>query len=97
MESSASRKESEIPIVLITTAELKTFIKGYHVCKETWIPKVGGHGVFMEPGNPKDKFTAFVKVNKKIVGHLKKGATGRFAKTIFFFLRVIHNHVLLCK
>ena len=80
--------QDELPIVLITTMELKTFIKGYHVYKDTWIPKEGEQfEVFMEPDNPKDKLAVCVKVNKKIAGHLKKGATGRFAKTIFFFLR----------
>ena len=51
-----------------------TFIKGYHVYKDTWIPKEG------------EQFEVFMEPDKKIVGHLKKGATGRFAKTIFFFL-----------
>ena len=34
-----------------------------------------------------DKFTVCVKINEKFVGHLKKGTSGRFAKTIFYFLR----------
>ena len=34
-----------------------------------------------------DKFAVCVKINEKIVGHLKKGTSGRFAKTIFYFLR----------
>ena len=46
--------QDELPIVLITTMELKTFIKGYHVYKDTWIPKEGEQlEVFMEPDNPK--------------------------------------------
>ena len=74
--------QDELPIVLITTMKLKTFIKGYQVYKETWIAKEGEQlEVFIELDNPK------VKLNKKIVGHLKKGATKRFAKTIFFFRR----------
>ena len=34
-----------------------------------------------------DLFAVCVKINEKIVGHLKKGTSGRFAKTIFYFLR----------
>ena len=34
-----------------------------------------------------DKFPVCVKINEKIVGHLKKGTSGRFAKTIFYSLR----------
>ena len=41
----------------------------------------------MEPDNLMDKFAVCVKINEKIMGHLKKGSSGRFAKTIFYFLR----------
>ena len=41
----------------------------------------------MEPDNRMDKFAVCVKINEKIVGHLKKGTSGRFAKAIFYFLR----------
>ena len=41
----------------------------------------------MEPNSFKDKFAVCVKVSKKILRNLKKGAAGRFAKAIFFFLR----------
>ena len=34
-----------------------------------------------------DKFAVCLKTNEKVVGHLKKGTSGRFAKTIFYFLR----------
>ena len=40
----------------------------------------------MEPDNRMDKFAICVKINEKIVGHLKKGTSERFAKTIFYFL-----------
>ena len=33
--------QGELPIVLITTLDLKTFIKGHHVYKDTWTPKQG--------------------------------------------------------
>ena len=41
----------------------------------------------MEPDNQMDKFVVCVKINEKIVGHLKKDTSGRFAKKIFYFLR----------
>ena len=40
----------------------------------------------MEPDNRMDKFAVCVEINEKIVGHLKKGTSGRFPKTIFYFL-----------
>ena len=35
-----------------------------------------------------DKFEGCKKINEKIVGDVKKGKSGRFAKTIFYFLRI---------
>ena len=40
-----------------------------------------------EPENPVDKYAVAVLKNKNIVGHLPIGKSGRFAKTIFYFLR----------
>ena len=78
----------EVPIVLITTLDLETFIKRHHVYKDIWTPKQGEQlDVLMEPDNQMDKFAVCVKINEKIVGHLKKGTPERFAKTIFYFLR----------
>ena len=34
-----------------------------------------------------DKFAVCVKINENVEGHLKKGTSGRFPKTIFYFLR----------
>ena len=80
--------EDEFPVVLITTLDLETFIKGHHVYKDIWAPKQGEQlDVLMEPDNQMDKLAVCVKINEKILGHLKKGTSGRFAKTIFYFLR----------
>ena len=40
----------------------------------------------MEPDNRRDKFAVCVKINEKIVGHLMKGTSGKFVKTIFYLL-----------
>ena len=37
--------------------------------------------------NPTDKYAVCVLKDGKLVGHLKKGSNGGFAKTIFYFLR----------
>ena len=81
--------QDELPIVLITTLDLETFIKGHHVYKDIWTPKQGERlDVLIEPDNLMDKFAVCVKINEKIEGHLKKCTSGRFAKTIFYFLRI---------
>ena len=41
----------------------------------------------MEPKNTVDKYAVCIQKSGKFVGHLKKGTTGRFAKTISFFLK----------
>ena len=80
--------EDELPIVLITTLDLKTFSKEHHVYKDIRTPKQGEElDVLMEPDNLIDKFAVCVKIKEKVVGHLRKGTSGRFAKTIFYFLR----------
>ena len=66
--------QDEVPIVLITTLDLETFIKGHHVYKDIWTPKQGEQlDVLMEHDNQMERFAVCVKINEKIVGNLKKG------------------------
>ena len=41
----------------------------------------------MEPDNVTDTYGVCVKKSTSIVGHLPLGKNGKFAKTIFYFLR----------
>ena len=41
----------------------------------------------MEPANPADKYEAAVKKDNVVVAHLPLGCSGKFSKTIFYFLR----------
>ena len=51
------------------------------VHKEIWNPKLGEElNVRIEPNN-------LVGKDANIVEHLKKGVSGKFAKTVFYFLR----------
>ena len=53
-----------------------------------WTPLEGEElTTIMEPTNIWDKFAVAVKEKKKLAGRLPKGKTGRFAKTIFYFLK----------
>ena len=80
--------QEEISIILITSVELGTYIKGHHVYKEIWNPKLGEElNVRIEANNLVDKFALCVEKDGNIVGHLKKGVSGKFAKTVFYFLR----------
>ena len=41
----------------------------------------------IEPHNPVDKYAVAVKKDEKVIGHLPLGEKGKFAKTIFYFVR----------
>ena len=81
--------QDELPIILTVEISHETQIKGHHVYKDIWAPELGEHlEVQCEPENPVDKYAVCLKTsNGTIVGHLKKGKSGRFAKTIFYYLR----------
>ena len=51
----------------------------------------------MKPENKEDKFAVTViGGNHSIVGDLMEGKTGRFAKTIFYFLLRVHMIDVTC-
>ena len=57
--------QEELAIVLITTLDLQTFIKGHHVNKDIWTPKqVEQSNGLMEPDNRMDKFAVCVMINE---------------------------------
>ena len=48
-----------------------------------------------KPDNPKNKYAVCVKKENRIVGHLALGKSGKFAKTIFYFLKA--DELSCCK
>ena len=59
-----------------------TYIKTYE--HQSWVNTWNQY----QPENPVDKCAVCLKTsNGTIVGHLKKGESGRLAKTIFYYLR----------
>ena len=62
---------------------------GYHEYQNTWIPIVGEVlQCRMEPDSNVDKYALAVMNKYRVVGHLIKGKNRKFAKSVFFFLRV---------
>ena len=78
----------DIPIVVVTSTDIVSNIKGYHVYNSVWTPtlqeQVYGE---IELHNPVDKYAVAVKKDEKVVGHLPLVENGKFAKAIFYFLR----------
>ena len=64
--------QGELPITLITSIDLETFIKRHYIYKNIWTPQLDELlEVSTEPDNSVDKFAVVVKKNQNIVGHLK--------------------------
>ena len=67
---------------------------GYHVYKKNWTPSMGDElQDFMEPTNKLDKYEVVVKgKDGDVIGHLPLGKSGKFAKTVFYFLKSGKNN-----
>ena len=78
----------DIPIVFVTSTNIVSKIKGYHVYKSVWTPTLQEQ-VYeeIEPLSPVDKYAVAVKKDEKVAGHLPLGENGKLAKTLFGFLR----------
>ena len=68
--------------------EIDSHVKGYHAYLDDWKPCRGEVllQAIPEPNNAVDKYAVCVLRDGEVVGHLKRGKRGRFAKTIFYFL-----------
>ena len=78
----------EMPLVIIKEFETESVIKGYHACMNDWTPIIVENlSTRSEPENEIDRYAAAVTKEPRVIGHLKKGKTGRYAKTVFYFLR----------
>ena len=81
-------KQNELQINLLKTFEFTSYVMGYHVYKDRWIPvKSEMLKAVVEPKNKEDKFAVAVMKDDCLVGNLPKEKTGRFAKIIFYFLQ----------
>ena len=80
--------QNEIKVIVTRNFEMVSYVKGYHVYKTLWNPLIGEF-ILCErvPDNPMDKYAVCVKKEDKIVAHLPLGKSGKFPKTVFYFLR----------
>ena len=86
--------EDSISIVRLKPYEINAFVMGYHVYKNNWTPSVGDEFQgFMESTNKMDKYAVAVqKDDGEVIGHLPLGKSGKFAKTVFYFLKTDKSH-----
>ena len=78
----------EISQLITIEFETESVIKGYHAYMNDWTPILGENlSTRSEPENEIDKYAVAITKDARVIGHLKKGKTGRYAKTVFYFLR----------
>ena len=81
----------KMPVVMGKSNEMEAFVMVYHVYRETWKLFAGEKlDRAMRPDNVKNKYAVsfFQEGKKKVIGHLPLGKSGKFPKTIFYFLKV---------
>ena len=72
---------------MVKEYDLKTHIEGYLAYLMKWSPKNGEIiKARPEPENEYDKYAVAVERYRDVVGHLFKGRSARFTKTILYFL-----------
>ena len=58
-------------------SQIDTYVKDHHTYKDIWTPEIGESlDAQIEPKNPVEKYTVCIRKSGKVVGYLKKGATG---------------------
>ena len=78
-----------MPKVIIKEFETESVIKGYHAYMNDQTPISGENlSTHPVPENEIDKYAVAIIEDAQVIGHLKKGKTGRYAKIVFYFLRV---------
>ena len=88
--------EEELQIISIRRFDVESNIKEYHAYKNEWTPEIGEIlETCLRPENVVDRFSVRMEKEGQITGHLNKGNSGRFAKTIFYYLHA--NHVNKCQ
>ena len=86
----------EMPLVIVKEFETESVIKGYHAYMNDWTPILGENlSTRPEPENEIDKYAVAVTKDARVIGHLKKGKTGWYAKTVFYFLELIQRTLLV--
>ena len=75
-------------IILLTCFEIESTVMGFHdVHRNNWDPPFIGEVLktCMEPRNKVNKYAVAVVDN--VIGHLLKGKIGKYAITMFYFLK----------
>ena len=76
-----------MPLFVIKEFETESLIKGYHAYMNDWTLILGKNlSRRPEPENKIDKYAVAVTKEARVIGHLKKGKSGQYVITVFYFL-----------
>ena len=86
--------KNSMETILLTCYEIESTATGYHLYRNSWKPIIEEVlNTFNEPQNEVDKYAVSVlDSDNTVVGHLRKGKSGKYAKTIFYFLISFMDH-----
>ena len=82
MEKDIAETE-DIPIVVVTSIDIVSNIKGYHVYKSVWTTQQEQVYGEIEPHNPVNKYAVAIKKDEKVIGHLPLGGKWKVCKNNF--------------
>ena len=86
--SMAVNDKEPMEIILLTYLEIESTVMEFHVYRNNWEPVIRVLKACMEPQNEVHKYAVAVVDNENnVIGHLPKGKSGKYAKTIFYFLK----------
>ena len=86
MENLALNIDLLIFIIKEKEYQIESFVMVYHVYRSSKEKDILNTEI--DPSNVVDKFAVVIKNNTTTVGHLPQGKTGRFCKTVFYFLKI---------
>ena len=86
MDLTKLTQNEEIPIVVKTDFDVDSIVKGYQEYQSIWTPEIA-EILSNESGNSVDKYAVCVKKENEIFGNIPLGKDGKFAKTVFYFLK----------
>ena len=85
--------EEDLSILLVKEYDLKIHIEGYHTYMTKWTPKNAEIlKARPEPENEYGKYAVAVERFGDVPGHLSKGKSAGFAKTVLYFLRASNEN-----
>ena len=85
----------EMPLVIIKEFETGSVFTVYHAYMNDWTAILGENlSTRPVPENEIDKYAVAVTKDARLIGHLKKGKTSRYTKTVFYFLHFFTSYTL---